>query len=282
MMMTIRFGLLVAAAVLSSGWVRAQEDAEGAKDNPYLTRMPGFYISESGDKDFDAYTFFDGKKIVSVEGKLYRTTYWLKEGVAPTPSELQIRRNYIAAVKNQGGTILFEGTNESFEDTRSGGTIVTAKIKRQGKELWVEVWPGNDNYTLTVLEKELMRQDVTASDMLEAINKDGYIALDIHFDTGKATIQPESQPIVSQIVELLKQNPSLKLSIEGHTDNIGDAKSNKTLSENRAKTVMAALAATGISAGRLSAAGFGAERPVADNRTEDGRAKNRRVELVKK
>jgi outer membrane protein OmpA-like peptidoglycan-associated protein len=282
MMTNIRFSLLAAAMLLGSGGIRAQEDAEGTKDNPYLTRMPSFYISESGDKEFDAYTFYDGKKLVTVEGKLYRTTYWLKEGVAHAPSELQIRRNYITAVKNQGGTILFEGTYESFEDTRSGGTIVTAKIGKQGKELWVEVWPGNDNYTLTVLEKESMRQDVTASDMLEAINKEGYIALDIHFDTGKATIKPESQPIVNQIVALLKQNASLKLSIEGHTDNVGDAKSNKTLSENRAKTVMASLVASGISAERLSAAGFGAERPVADNRTEEGKAKNRRVELVKK
>ena len=127
-----------------------------------------------------------------------------------------------------------------------------------------------------------MRQDVTASDMLEAISKDGFIALDIRFDTGKATIKPESQPIVDQIVALLKENTSLKLSIEGHTDNVGDAKSNKTLSENRAKAVMSAIVGAGVSAARLSVAGFGAERPVADNRTEEGKAKNRRVELVKK
>lgn len=144
------------------------------------------------------------------------------------------------------------------------------------------MWPGDREYTLTVVEKELMRQDVTASDMLEAINKDGFIALDIHFDTGKATIKPESQPVVDQIVALLKENGSLKLGIEGHTDNVGDAKSNKTLSENRAKSVMSAIVGAGVSAARLAAAGFGAERPVADNRTEEGKAKNRRVELVKK
>jgi outer membrane protein OmpA-like peptidoglycan-associated protein len=87
---------------------------------------------------------------------------------------------------------------------------------------------------------------------------------------------------VSQIVTLLKQNPSLKLSIEGHTDNIGDTKSNKTLSENRAIAVRTAILSAGIAGDRLTTAGYGAERPVADNRSEEGRAKNRRVELVKK
>lgn len=279
---TIRFCLCAVALLFFKGWVLAQEDAEGAKDNPYLSRMPNFHIQWSEDRDFDSYTFFDGKKFVPVEGKLYKTTYWLNENVEKVPSELQIRRNFIAAVKKEGGTILFEGNNESFEDNRSAATLVTAKAGKQGKELWIEVWPGDREYTLTIIEKELMRQDVTATDMLDAINKDGFIALDIHFDTGKATIKPESQPIVDQIVALLKDNASLKLSVEGHTDNVGDAKSNKTLSENRAKAVMSAIVAAGVSADRLSAAGFGAERPVADNRTEEGKAKNRRVELVKK
>jgi outer membrane protein OmpA-like peptidoglycan-associated protein len=84
------------------------------------------------------------------------------------------------------------------------------------------------------------------------------------------------------IATLLKSNPTLKLGVEGHTDNVGDAASNKKLSEARAKSVTAAIVASGVDAARLSAAGFGQEKPVADNRTEEGRAKNRRVELVKK
>ncbi|MGH8236936.1 MAG: OmpA family protein [Steroidobacteraceae bacterium] len=76
--------------------------------------------------------------------------------------------------------------------------------------------------------------------------------------------------------------PTLQLGIEGHTDNVGDAASNKKLSEARAKSVTAAIVASGVETARLSAAGFGQDKPVADNRTEEGRAKNRRVELVKK
>lgn len=84
------------------------------------------------------------------------------------------------------------------------------------------------------------------------------------------------------IVELLQSTPLLKLSIEGHTDNSGTPASNKLLSENRAKAVIAALVASAINASRLTAAGFGQDRPVANNSSDEARAKNRRVELVRR
>jgi outer membrane protein OmpA-like peptidoglycan-associated protein len=130
--------------------------------------------------------------------------------------------------------------------------------------------------------KEAMKQDVTASNLLDALNRDGHIALYINFDTGKATIKPKSKPIITQIVEMLKANQGLMVSVEGHTDNVGTPASNKTLSDQRAKTVVAAIVAQGIDAKRLSALGHGQDKPIADNKTEEGRAKNRRVELVKK
>ena len=126
-----------------------------------------------------------------------------------------------------------------------------------------------------------MVQEITANEMLDALNKDGYIALNILFETGKSAIQEESLPIVDQIFELMKSNSALKISIEGHTDNVGDAASNKKLSNDRAKAVMDALIAKGIDKTRISFVGWGQEKPVADNRTEEGRAKNRRVEIVK-
>lgn len=81
---------------------------------------------------------------------------------------------------------------------------------------------------------------------------------------------------------MLKAVPALKVSIEGHTDNVGTPESNKKLSEERAKAVMAAVVAKGIAADRLSALGRGQDMPIADNRKEDNRALNRRVEVVKK
>ena len=135
---------------------------------------------------------------------------------------------------------------------------------------------------LYVLEIEAMKQEITANEMLDALNKDGYIALNILFETGKSTIKNESSPVIDQIFELMKSDLTLKISIEGHTDNAGDAASNKVLSDNRAKAVMDALIAKGIDKTRMSFVGWGQEKPVADNRNEEGRAKNRRVEIVKK
>ena len=260
----------------------AQEDEPGAKDPALFNRMPGYYISKTETKEFDVHKFFDGRKLVAVEGKVTIVTYTPKESLNPRPSELQIRRNYSNAIKKVGGKILFEGRTELHEDNRYNREVLTANIVRENVEVWTDVWSMGDEYYVTVVEKQLMRQDIAASDMLDAINKSGFIALDIHFDTGKSTIKPESEPIIEQIVQLLKDNADLKLSVEGHTDNVGDAKRNLKLSEERAKSVVVALTKAGIQVGRLSAAGFGQDRPVADNRSEEGRAKNRRVELVKK
>lgn len=127
-----------------------------------------------------------------------------------------------------------------------------------------------------------MKQQVTATDMLSALEKNGRITLYINFDTAKADIKPESAAIVDEIVALMRNNTQLNIAIEGHTDNVGTAASNQTLSEARAKSVMAAIVAKGIPAARLSAQGFGQTKPIADNATEEGKARNRRVELVRK
>jgi len=263
------------------------DDIEGSADNPYFSRMPNYYISESQDKEFDAYQFFDGNKLISIEGEKYRNAYYPKDG-AQKASELQIRRNYTNALKSMGGTLIYEGTfkHPLINDPRSCCVNLTGRVIKGNKELWIEVVPhdygSGVSYELTILEKEVMKQDVTASDMLAALNKEGFIALYINFDTGKADIKPESQAIVDQIVILLKDNPELNLNIEGHTDNVGDEKSNKALSEQRSKAVVDAIVKQGVDTKRLSSVGWGQEKPIADNRSEEGRAKNRRVEIVKK
>jgi len=108
-----------------------------------------------------------------------------------------------------------------------------------------------------------------------------FITYGITFDVGKATIKPESMTELTRIVQLLNENPTLKFSVEGHTDNTGNATSNQTLSEQRSQAVVAKLAEMGIAADRLTASGKGQNRPIADNNSPEGRAKNRRVEFVK-
>lgn len=104
----------------------------------------------------------------------------------------------------------------------------------------------------------------------------------ILFETGKAELKPESRPVLKEIASTLRKYPDLKILIEGHTDNVGLAASNLTLSDHRAAAVKAALAADfGIATDRMTAKGFGDTKPSVPNSTLAGRAQNRRVELVK-
>jgi outer membrane protein OmpA-like peptidoglycan-associated protein len=263
----------LALAVGFAGQARAQQDEAGCKDHPMLTRMRNYSIRECRSTPFDKVELYTAEdKTVDVEGKTTVVNYAFnsEEGA---PSSVQITRNYTNAMRSLGGGPVYDW-----------GDGVTLKLAKDGREVWVAVDVSNQGfyYQLTIVERGAMEQEVTASDMMAALQKDGFIALDIHFDTGKATIRPESRSIVEQIAALMKQNAGLRVSIEGHTDNVGAPASNKLLSEQRAKAVLDAVVASGVPAARLSAVGWGQERPVADNRSDEGRAKNRRVEIVKK
>ena len=276
-----RIGLICLIVIGAFSVAGAQSEF---KDTPYFTGMPSYKITDASDQEFADYRFYNGKNCTTVEGKRHYRAYTLKEG-AKQSSELQISRNYSNSVKSMGGSIVFEGQCSGADCAENcGGRMMIGKVIKGGSELWIEVAPFNDgnDYYLTVVAKEAMKQDVTASAMLDALNRDGHVALYINFDTGKSIIKPESKPIIGQIVQMMKSNPGLKISVEGHTDNVGNTKSNKTLSDDRAKAVVAAIVAQGVDAKRLSTAGHGQDKPIADNKTEEGRAKNRRVELVKK
>lgn len=272
--------LTIALIAASLTTTFAQQDADGTKDHPmFPNRMTNYYISESKN-NFDAVEFnlaAGGSKMITKEGTKTKIRYDFNfESGQSKPSALQILRNYESAAKKIGGETAFLNASEGM------GTF---KIIKSNAEVWVKVETGgndnNDFYELTILEIEAMKQEISSNDILTALNTDGHIALYINFETGKSDIKPESQKIIDQIVEMLKSNPSLKISIEGHTDNVGNSQSNQTLSENRAKAVMNAITSKGIDKSRLSSKGWGQTKPINDNKTEDGKAKNRRVEIVK-
>jgi OmpA-OmpF porin, OOP family len=266
---------------------------------PYVSLIEGYRRREQGSKDvaFDQYEFFDGAKIIPVEGRL--TTI---EAEGQEASAHQVFKTYESLIKDLGGVTVFEGTGQDvstakveFRDKRhrdpvyEGDEMGIYMVRTPDREIWVEGYVpqhyGREGtYFLTVVEKKLL--DVKASllpaeEMKKELDAKGHVALYINFDFDKADIKPDSKPIIDQIVKLLTTNPSLKLTVEGHTDNVGKPAYNQRLSEARAKSVVAALTAQGIDNRRLNAAGYGQTKPIADNGTDEGRAKNRRVELVK-
>jgi outer membrane protein OmpA-like peptidoglycan-associated protein len=129
-----------------------------------------------------------------------------------------------------------------------------------------------------------MQQDVVANAaaLQGGLAQEGHVAVPgIFFDFNKSDVKPESQPALEEVAKLLKTNPSMRVWVVGHTDNVGSPESNVTLSNARAAAVIKALTQQmGIEPKRLAPHGAGPFAPVATNKTEEGRARNRRVELV--
>lgn len=277
-----RFAAAVLFAAVSAVPAFAQDDAEGAKDHPLLARMAGYYISDAEAQEFGPYSFTikDGEE-KKIEGRYWKIGYWLKEG-GKNPGALAVSRNYSNALIARKG-------RKIYEDVDAGGGRSTASMPMgDGRTLWleVEISNGGEAYTLTIVEEAAMAQqiEITAEWLAEQLATAGSVALEgITFDTAKAAIKPESKVVLDQVGALLTRDPALRLEIQGHTDNVGAPTANLTLSQQRAEAVMRYLIDTHrIAAARLTTAGFGDTRPLADNGTEEGRAKNRRVELHRK
>jgi len=256
--------------------VAQQKDIKDSKDHPLITRMPDFYISDYKESEFESFKFIGaGNKPEIVEGHKYFIGYRLNTG-APEPGELKIRKNVQDALKKIGGKVVFD---DNFN------RVSTIVIQKDGKETWVQVNSFTYWYRLNIVEREIMKQEVVANAdaMGNDINNSGHVAVyGIYFETGKADINPESAAAISQISILLTNDKSLKLYVVGHTDNVGTIETNMKLSKERADAVVNSLITSyGIPAERLKSFGVASLAPVVSNDTEEGRAKNRRVELVK-
>ena len=255
---------------------RAQEvDFKGSQDHPLLTRMQNTYIAVYKTAEFDQFAFKTGAKTTEpVEGRKFEIRYVTKkEAVPPTPTA--IIRNHQQAIARIGGSTV-------YEDQR----YTTLRVTKDGRTVWVQVdtaW--GRGYYLTIVEKQAMAQEVTANaDFFRSgLKSAGHVEVPgIFFDTGKSVLKPESDAAVAEVAKLLQAEPALKVYVVGHTDNVAALDLNLKLSQARAEAVVQALVTDhGIAAARLAARGVGPLCPVASNETEDGRAKNRRVELAK-
>lgn len=263
--------------LLATNAVAQQADSKGCKDHPlFPTRMPEYRIGACKVEAFGVYEFFATKgPKMPVEGKFTYICYNFTGERANEPSGLAVVRNYENAIQKVGGTILQSDPQR----------WVNGKIVKDGQEVWVQAEKGNGAIWLRIVEKQAMEQYIVAD--AAAFSNDiramGHAAVyGINFDTGKSAIKPESAQAIGEIAKLLKADPSLKIHVVGHTDNVGGVDSNIKLSQERAEAVLQVLVRDhGIAAARLGSYGCGQFAPVASNDSEEGRAKNRRVELVK-
>ncbi len=244
-------------------------------DHRLFGHMPN-YSGEAQKRNFDkfAFTVRDGEdtREIEVRGARHSVAYAVKPGATPA-SIFDAHENYRHAVEALGGQVL-------HRDDRS----MNARLENNGRTIWLNVYSQESDIRLEVIEEKAFEASIKApeaSAMKAALDKDGRIALYVNFDFNKATLKPDAAPVVAQVVKLLKDNPGLKLEIGGHTDNIGGRDYNMKLSAQRAAAIVAAIVAQGVPADRLRSAGYGPDKPVADNDKDEGRAKNRRVELVK-
>ena len=181
---------------------------------------------------------------------------------------LEGQRAYETALRMARWTIL--RSNESG--------VTTAHYTQNGRDIWLKVtpWPGRLTFAFSDVGAA-----AAAAKLRAALDKDGHVALyGIYFDTNKDVLRPDSEPTLQQILALLHDAPRLSVEIQGHTDSTGAKEHNQQLSLARAESVMRWLTEHGVAAARLTAKGYAETRPVADNKTPEGRARNRRVELA--
>lgn len=308
-------GLMFGSAVLAA----SRQDVEGSADVPWIGRYAGSIIVWYQARAFDETTFLarvpqspkgDAGDQMRVEGARTRIVYQ-----APKDrSSLEVFRNFEQQLLSGG----FERTVvcQREECRVNGREIVRLALGQEVANVFgvgagytaspryglfrrtdgageriVAVFVGESptvdgpRVGIQTFERVAMETDrivvPTAAQMRQSLEASGRVALyGIYFDTGDATVKPESQPTLDQVVALLRASPSLRLIVTGHTDSRGDYATNLRLSERRAAAVVAALARNGIAAARLTAFGAGMAAPAASNSNDAGRSKNRRVELV--
>ena len=292
-----------------STFALAEDDVEGSQDHSMISRFEGSVIKDYEQFNYDRQEFVTGMEEGEVEktafeGKTTRIRYTAPEEC----SVLEVHRNYKLALQDAGFEIVYEcgddakchkvndfdtplgydnvfgrGSNRNYSLARLAGSekdvvvgVFTARRHDKTRTLLliVEEMP---------METDKVEVEIDAEDMAEDIDKKGSVSIyGILFDTDKATIKKESESTLAEIAALLEQKPDLRLYIVGHTDDTGSLEYNMNLSRKRAKAVVDYLSSkNGIRQERLIPRGVGPLAPVASNETEEGRARNRRVELVK-
>lgn len=268
-------------------------------DFPYFSLPVGYDALHPATKDFARFPFWVGDRVEWVEGRIFHALVHPSSGKEFSAYEL--RRNIEQMIQQAGGGKVSHARIPLQEIEEWGSEITQGfvyglgdvwnepatvyLVRRADRDIWVHFVSNTAEAGLIVAETvpfEATARLLPASELKQQLDTAGKAVVHINFATDQAQILPGSQPQIDQVAQLLQQDAGLQLSVNGHTDDSGEAAHNQRLSEQRAQAVVAALGAQAIDTGRLQAKGYGASEPVADNSDDAGRARNRRVELVKR
>ena len=228
---------------------------------PYITPLPGskFHVN-SGVWDN---TPFRVQPRGATEAEIVANGTLQRIYDLPGISNVLLTTAYRDALTKGGWTIVQEGSS-----------VIRAHYAQRGRNIWAMVSPNPGGYFLNVADAGLV-------DLGANLAKACHVAIyGVLFDFNKSTLQPASDAALQPAANLMSADKALKLEVQGHTDNVGNDAYNQTLSEARAKSVVMWLTQHGVAADRLTAEGYGKTKPVADNASDEGRAKNRRVEIA--
>jgi OOP family OmpA-OmpF porin len=230
-------------------------------DFPYLAPLPG---SKSHGGGADTTTPFRVQPPGAQHAEVVANGTLFRNYDFPEISNVLLTTAYRDALTKGGWVIVQEQTS-----------VIRAHYAQRGRNIWAMISPnGPGMYSINVA-------DAGSMDLGANLTKTCHVALyGVLFDFNKSTLQPSSDAALLPVANLMTMDKTLKLEIQGHTDNVGNDAYNQTLSEARAKAVAAWLTQHGVAADRLTAKGYGKTKPVADNGSDDGRAKNRRVEIA--
>lgn len=269
---------------------------------PFLSSPEGYEYKYEKSKNYEQkYFCFNDSLVTKIGGKYFFSAIWKKDDNNNEYEKTFILKSYENAMKKLGGVQIYEGyyndkaqaliSKENptyFEDLKNDLSRKNKQfvLKTPSGNIWFElnIHDRDNEIFFTVVQEEGFKQTISmlkADEIKTQLDKTGKAVLYINFDTDKATLKDDGTTAVVEIAKVLENDINLKLSIEGHTDNTGDASHNKVLSIDRANTVLKKLVALKIDGKRLKASGYGTYKPLVANNTEENKAKNRRVELVK-
>lgn len=278
--MLIRNGLAMGAILLGTTSVVWSQDPVQASDYPGVGRIAGYVAQSYEVKRLASWEFQLKGHPMSAEGRRIDASYTCPASATQEcGSVLEVQRDFEAVLKSLGGEILVEDPASAAPNAHLVG-----RFGANGQLVFLDVRPWNDGaaYDLSILEERDFDPSMLASDLTDGLSKNGKAVVHIKFDFDKGVLRADAAPVIQQIVSVLQAQPSLKLEVDGHTDGIGNEAHNKLLSKARADAVLTAIQSAGVPAARLTSVGFGSSAPMGDNANSEGRAQNRRVELVKK